>query len=506
MWWLDRLLAELLAPLAMWVFASGLDDLFLDLCYFYFRVRDRFGSRSAPERSDSRPECTTTEPRIAIMVPCWAEEAVIGRMLARNLREIDYANYDFWIGVYPNDEATLGRVDGCRQTSLRIHVAMCPRPGPTTKADCLNAIYGAIVRHEAETGSRYELVLQHDAEDVIHPQALSLLGRGISRAAMIQIPVFPLAHSPVEMTHGTYADEFAESHTKDLLVRSHLGGFVPSAGVGTAFRRDTLESLARENGGSPFDATSLTEDYNVGLQMHQLSLRELFLREPASRGPAPSVPELSPAKPTRAARRWVATQGYFPDTLATAIRQKSRWVTGITLQSWQRYGWSAGPRQLYWLWRDRKGLFVHPTSLLANALCAYGLMRWMWMSAQGHSWTALESLENDATLTALLAANFGLLIWRQAVRMHFVTGLYGLGLGLTVPLRAPWGNLINVCATCRAVWQFVAARLGNFRLEWDKTEHTFPGQPATFAVVRGGSSGGGPGRPESVAPVLREVG
>ena len=154
MWWLDRLLAELLAPLAMWVFASGLDDLFLDLCYFYFRVRGWFGSRPAPVCSDSGPTCANTEWRIAIMVPCWAEEAVIGRMLARNLRDIDYANYDFWVGVYPNDEATLERVDVCRQTSFRVRVAMGPRPGPTTKADCLNAIYSAIVRHEAESGSR----------------------------------------------------------------------------------------------------------------------------------------------------------------------------------------------------------------------------------------------------------------------------------------------------------------------------------------------------------------
>jgi adsorption protein B len=215
--------------------------------------------------------------------------------------------------------------------------------------------------------------------------------------------------------------------------------------------------------------------------------------------------EFRPGTATPAAQRWIATQGYFPDTLATAIRQKSRWVTGITLQSWQRYGWSAGPRQLYWLWRDRKGLLVHPTSLLANALCAYGMMRWVWMSAQGQPWTALASFEDDAALIALLAANFGLLIWRQAFRMYFVTRLYGFGLGLTVPLRAPWGNLINVCATCRAVWQFAAARVGNFRLEWDKTAHTFPGQASTFRAATGVPQAGRSPRADTAGALIRNA-
>jgi adsorption protein B len=505
MWWLDRLLAELLAPLAMWVFASGLDDLFLDLCYLYFRLRGRFNPRRGPVCSAAPASHAQAEKRIAVMVPCWREEAVIGRMLARNLRDIQYANYDFWVGVYPNDPATLERVDACRRTSLRIRVALCPRPGPTTKADCLNAIYQSIVRHEEASGSRYGVIVQHDAEDVIHPEALTLLGRHVARAGMIQIPVFPWPHSPIEFTQGTYADEFAESHAKDLLVRSRLGGFVPSAGVGTAFRRETLETLARQNGGAPFDSSSLTEDYYAGLQIHRLSLGALFLREPAKRvlGSPGSQPHAAAAP--RAARRWIATRGYFPDTLATAIRQKSRWVTGITLQSWQRCGWRAGPRQIYWLWRDRKGLVVHPTSLLANALCAYGAVRWAWLSAQGQSWTALASLESNTTLAALLAANFALLLWRQAVRMYFVTSLYGLGLGLTVPLRAPWGNLINVCATARAVSQFAAARFGDFRLEWDKTAHTFPGQAHAFSSSHGGNPAGRPTHPETVAALARNA-
>ena len=41
MFWLDRLIAEVLAPLAVWVFISGLDDLFLDISYLYLRLSGR---------------------------------------------------------------------------------------------------------------------------------------------------------------------------------------------------------------------------------------------------------------------------------------------------------------------------------------------------------------------------------------------------------------------------------------------------------------------------------
>ena len=30
---------------------------------------------------------------------------------------------------------------------------------------------------------------------------------------------------------------------------------------------------------------------------------------------------------------------YFPDTFSAAVRQKSRWVAGIALQSWTEIGW-----------------------------------------------------------------------------------------------------------------------------------------------------------------------
>jgi adsorption protein B len=35
----------------------------------------------------------------------------------------------------------------------------------------------------------------------------------------------------------------------------------------------------------------------------------------------------------------MATREFFPQSIKTAIRQRTRWVTGIALQTWDRHGW-----------------------------------------------------------------------------------------------------------------------------------------------------------------------
>ena len=70
----------------------------------------------------------------------------------------------------------------------------------------------------------------------------------------------------------------------------------------------------------------------------------------------------------------MATREYFPRTTKTAIRQRTRWVTGIALQCWERRGWTGSLRTRYWFWRDRKGLMANPLSLLTNFLFLTGLV------------------------------------------------------------------------------------------------------------------------------------
>ena len=54
----------------------------------------------------------------------------------------------------------------------------------------------------------------------------------LPRMDLIQLPVFSLERHWYELVAGTYMDEFAEAHGKDMLVREHIAGVVPSSGVG----------------------------------------------------------------------------------------------------------------------------------------------------------------------------------------------------------------------------------------------------------------------------------
>jgi adsorption protein B len=86
--------------------------------------------------------------------------------------------------------------------------------GPTSKADCLNAIYRAMEEFEIRRHVRFEVVVTHDAEDLMHPDSLRLIHWFSLRYDMVQLPVLPLATPRRELTHGLYCDEFAEYQLK----------------------------------------------------------------------------------------------------------------------------------------------------------------------------------------------------------------------------------------------------------------------------------------------------
>ena len=162
--WLDLWIAAILTPLAVWIFLSGLDDLLLDGSFLLTRLRARRRTGAAVPR----PKLLKPPQRkIAVIIPCWREAGVIESMLDHNLAAVEYENYDVWLGVYPNDPATLDKVAACESKHPRVRHVVCPHPGPTTKADCLNWIYEGVKRHEEASGERYAALQQQDAEDLI---------------------------------------------------------------------------------------------------------------------------------------------------------------------------------------------------------------------------------------------------------------------------------------------------------------------------------------------------
>jgi adsorption protein B len=421
---------------------SGLDDLFIAVVWLATR-RKRF-----PWPADADLE-QTPERRIAVFVPLWREHRVIGQMLEHNLSVIRYSNYDVFVGVYPNDELTERAVAETAQRDSRVHLAVCPHPGPTSKGDCLNWIFRRMQAHELRCRVRYEIVMTHDAEDLMDPDSLRLINWHSRRYEMVQVPVLALPTPPLALTHGIYCDEFAETQTKDIPVRQRLGGFLPSSGVGTGFDRAALERLAASRGGRVFDPESLTEDYENGLRFHLMGLRQTFLPI-----------ELRHGQP-------IATREYFPQSLRAAIRQRSRWVAGIALQGWQRHGWRAAWRQRYWLWRDRKGLVGNLLSPATNLASVY----------IASAWAAGRGRFADPFAPAVETACFAIgcmAVAQMTIRAWCCARVYGWRMAAFTPVRALWANQVNGIATAAALWQFSKAAAQRRGLAWRKTEHVYP--------------------------------
>lgn len=449
---LDTIVAACLIPLAAAAAVSGLDDLVLDVLMAWDWLRRRF---SEPPPSGSALS-EVPEKRIAVFVPLWQEHAVIAAMLKHNVAEIRYGNYDLFVGAYANDPATLDAVREVEALYANVHLAVVPHDGPTSKADCLNWIYQGMLAHEEACGVRFEVIVTHDAEDVVHPQSLSWINGYSEQYEMVQIPVLPLATPGHRLTHGVYCDEFAEFQTKDVPVRRLLGGFLPSNGVGTGYARRALERLAESEGNRVFDPTCLTEDYDCGFRLSRLGFRQIF------------VPiQFLDGQP-------VATREYFPQRFRQAAKQRTRWVIGIALQGWERHGWGGGLATAYWFWRDRKGLLGNPLSLFGNLIWLYSLATWMHSSLSGHAWGLQQQVTFGPAARLLLVLALGSQAHRLLVRIGCTARLYGLAFALGTPFRVVWANWMNAVATSLAILRYTRTRLARQPHVWLKTDHVYP--------------------------------
>lgn len=237
----------------------------------------------------------------------------------------------------------------------RVQIVNGDLPGPTTKAECLNRLWAALVRDEQAEGRGFKAVVLHDAEDVVHSAELKLFDRLIERFDLVQLPVLPLVDRGSRWISGHYMDEFSETHGKGLVVPEALGAGMPSAGVGCALSRAALQQMADLGDGRPFDADSLTEDYELGLRLKDFGGRGIFVRLPASPG-----------------GRLVAVRAHFPARLEAAVRQKTRWMTGIALSGWDRLGWGGGSAERWMRLRDRRAVLAALILAAAYGVAALG--------------------------------------------------------------------------------------------------------------------------------------
>jgi adsorption protein B len=466
-------LKAIAVALAVIILVSGLDDLFIDAVYWWRRFWRFLTVFSRHKRFDHRTLYSLEEKPLAIMVPAWQEHGVIGRMAALAATTLDYENYHIFVGTYPNDSQTQHDVDAVQARFPNVHKVVCARPGPTSKADCLNNVLDAIFQFEQRAGLAFEGFVLHDAEDIISRHELRVFNFLVGRKDMIQLPVYPLPRKWYDLTGGHYLDEFAEMHGKDVVVREALAGQVPSAGVGTCFSRRAIQALLEDGHGIAFDVQSLTEDYDIGFRLKARGMSEVFVRMPTD---APDDHEDAPVPVVGRSLReasTVAVREYFPNTLATAIRQKSRWIIGITYQGFRTHRWTGSGIMNYFLWRDRKGVVTNFVGFLALLLAAQLMLVWVYQALVPDSYEFLSIFEGDRLLIALLLVNLGLMSNRVVQRIIFVTSYYGILQGLLSVPRLLWGNFINFMANWRALRQILATG-DSRRVAWDKTSHQFP--------------------------------
>jgi adsorption protein B len=447
---LSRVAAELALFAGVGFLIFALNDLLVDLIYFGRRMWRAATVYSRFPRAFASAMPSGDKPGlIAIFVPAWDEAAVIASMLRATLARLDYANYKLFVGFYRNDPATASAIASIADP--RVVAVPVEADGPTTKADCLNHLYDALIAFEIAGGISASAIVLHDAEDVVHPLELKLFDRLIGRAAVIQLPVLPLIDRGSRWISGHYCDEFAEAHIKELVVREAVGAAIPLAGVGCAIAREPLARLAAAQEGKPFAGTSMTEDYEVGLRLGALGLKTMFVRIPAREGE----------------RGVVASRGHFPASLGAAVRQKARWLGGIALAGWDRLGWSGGLGERWMRMRDRRGPIA--AVLLLAAYAAALLWSQIWLA---EALGAPIAARLDPALVTLLIVNAWLLAWRILMRACFTASAYGVREGLLSIPRLVVGNVIAMLAAARAV----SLHLGGGATRWEKTRHIFPAE------------------------------
>ena len=450
----------------------AIDDVFIDIYYWSRRFWRRLMVYRKRDIFDERQLYICKEKPLAIMIPAWQEVGVVGKMAELAASELDYENYQIFVGTYPNDPGTQADVDAVCRRFPNIHKVVCARPGPTSKADCLNNVITSILEFERRSKVKFAGFVLHDAEDVISSMELRLFNYLLPRKDLIQLPVYPFTTGLLQFTSGHYLDEFSEMHGKDVVVREAIVGQVPSAGVGTCFSRRAILKLSEEGDGLPFDVQSLTEDYDIGFRLKQWDMEEIFVRFSVTDHRLANFAETNRSR-SKTHGNVVCVREYFPDTFKTAVRQKSRWIIGIVFQGMKTHKWTSDWKLNYFLWRDRKGVISYFVSFMATLVFLQLMLLALYQYLAADPYRFISIFSDEPIIVTLLTINFGFFLNRMLQRMIFVRRYYGIVQALLSAPRQLWGNIINFFANVRAIRQVML--FGDpRRVAWDKTQHHYP--------------------------------
>ncbi len=426
----------------------------------------------------------TVPPKLlAVTIAAWHEENVLGDVIDNFIASTSYPRsmYRIFLGIYPNDLATLEVAQGLAERYSNVHVVINALPGPTSKAQNINYVIREIRQFEKEHGWEFASLTIHDSEDVVHPYELLVTNYLLDTHEALQFPVFPLLRMPrfsnffKGITTGTYADEFAENHYTTMVNRSMTRAFVPSAGTGFVLSRKTLSYFGNED---VLPSNSLTEDYRLALTLYENNIRLYYVLE--------RIPRVNDRG--KVVWDYVTTRSMFPSTFKTAVKQKTRWILGITMQSvrfrdiFLTKGISLVGR--YSLYKDLKAKIGNLLVVVGYPVLIYFLVS---------LFLPLQPIFPLFSLSWWLSlAVSAMMLERQLFRGIAIYNVYGMRSVFFAclfpplfPLRLIWGNIINMVSTFRAFRQKYSGgkkkkkkqqSVGGAnptQIKWAKTDHAF---------------------------------
>lgn len=448
----------------------SIDDLIWDIFYACKKARGKISLESIDIKSIEQ-----TRPKmLAVIVAAYNEEDVLKDVITNLIISNQYPRsmYHIFLGVYPNDPGTLRVADELENEFDNVHKIVHVLDGPSSKADNLNNVIKNIYSFEERNSLEFAAVIIHDSEDLVHPYEFKFENYLLEKYPLIQIPVFPLQEMPKpsnffkNMISGTYADEFAENHYRLLVARNATDSFVPSAGTGFVLRRDVLESFPDNN---IFPVGSLTEDYRLSLQLKRKGYDIHYALENISRLRSDG----------KVVREFISTRSMFPSTYRAAVRQKTRWIYGITIQTFR----------IRDILKDNKLNFTSKYSLyrdwkakIGNLLLGPGYVIFAYFVAS--IFLDLPVMFPKFTLSWYLMLFLTvMMIERQLLRFLAVKNVYGYksafissALPPLLPFRMLLGTIINFHSTVNALsinMKKSKKAKANKKPKWSKTEHEF---------------------------------
>lgn len=430
--------------LVIFFILSGLDDVIWDLSSLFIRKNSKDLQLNMEDLDALPPKM------IAVMLAAWDEESVLEEVIDNVIQSQMYPQsmYHIFLGVYPNDLPTVRIAKKLEKKYPNVHCVINYKEGPTSKAQNLNYVIKQIKAFEKENNYEFASFTIHDSEDVVHPYELKVTNYLIEKYPALQFPVFPLIRKPTirnyfkDITTNTYVDEFAENHYITMRNRHESGAFVPSAGTGFSLSREVIELLGED----VLPEKSLTEDYRLSLTLYEQGIQMYYVLERIKRVNWES----------EVVWDYIATRSIFPNTFKAAVKQKTRWTLGITMQSYRFRDLFKSEMPFvgkYSLYRDQKAKVSNMLAGIGYPVVIYFLIS---------LFTPLEAIYPYFSVSWYLSlvVTF-MMLERQIVRgialynvYGFRSSFFGVLFPPFLPFRIIWGNIINFTSTFRAYIQY----------------------------------------------------